>query len=406
MADAALGHSARRASILSGSARIAVGVDVLVAVLLLVGLLLVDRMSGVVTHVGVPAHAVRIVGYVVACGAIPCRRRCPWSALAAATMATVVALALGGPDPTTLCVVITAYSAAAAPAAPTVGWWGPPALIGVAVAGALIIGQAANWLRSFFPWAAIACVGWFAGLAARERRSRLAAAEEQRAEQDRQRAADLRQAAMDERLVIARELHDVVAHAMSVIAVRAGVARVVMDDDPVEVKEALGIIETTTRRALQEMRLLVGVLRRDGDIDAELVPAPGLADLDVLVEQIKRAEVDVSVQVRGVPRPLPAGVDLSAYRIAQEALTNVVRHAGPTAAVLTIDYRPEELTVEVIDAGPGVAGPPLRERRTDSGHGLIGMAERVALFGGQLDAAPSGPGFRLRALLRTDQEHT
>jgi len=378
-------------------------IDGLMATVLLVVLLGVDQ-SFVVTHVGTFAHVVRIVGLVGACAAIPARRRYPWPALGAATVAVVVALSLGGPPPAALCIAIIAYTAATTSS--VASWWAPPVLTGLVVAVAVAIGQVQSWLTSSFMWAAVVGVGWFVGLATRERRSRLAAAAERRAEQDRQRAAELRQAALDERLVIARELHDVVAHAMSVIAVRAGVARVVMDRDPVEVKETLGIIETTTRRALQEMRLLVGVLRRDGDLDADLVPAPGIDDLDPLIDQIRRAGVDVSLHVHGTPRPLPAGVDLSAYRIAQEALTNIVRHAGPTTAVLTIDYQPGELTIDVTDAGPAATGPPHREHRNEPRHGLIGMAERVALFNGHLEAAPQGPGFRIHALLRTDQEHS
>ncbi len=132
----------------------------------------------------------------------------------------------------------------------------------------------------------------------------------------------------DERTKIARELHDIVAHAMSVIAVRSGVARMVIDTDPAEVREALSIIENTTRRSLQEMRLLVGVLRNTDDADSELKPAPGLCDLDQLVADMAAAGVLVEVDIVGTVRALTPVADLSAYRIVQEALTNVVRHAG------------------------------------------------------------------------------
>ncbi len=401
MVSAAQGSSTRRvAGRVFRFPPATVRLDAVVAALIFAGLLAIDE-SSVVTHVATFAHAVRIAGLVGACTAIPCRRRYPRSALAVATLGAVLASGLGGPPQAAVCAAITGYTAATTI---TNRWRSPPVVIGVCVAAGVAIGQIPTWVPASIAAAAVVCVGWFIGQATRERRSRLAAAAEQRAEQDRQRAADLRQASMDERLVIARELHDVVAHAMSVIAVRAGVARMVMDHDSAEVKEALGIIETTTRRALQEMRLLVGVLRRDGDLDPQLVPAPGLADLNTLIEQIRRAGIDVTLHIRGTPRPLPAGVDLSAYRIAQEALTNVVRHAGTTTAALTLHYHPDELTVEVTDTGPAPTRTPTRRRhRTDPGHGLIGMAERAALFGGHLDAAPADRGFRVHAILRTDQ---
>jgi signal transduction histidine kinase len=146
-----------------------------------------------------------------------------------------------------------------------------------------------------------------------------------------ERAEQVRRALADERAQIARELHDIVAHAMSVIAVRSGVARMVIDTDPQQAREALAIIETTTRRSLHEMRLLVNVLRDTGDHDAELSPVPGLGDLDRLVAATAAAGVAVEVTIDGTAYGLSPAADLSAYRIVQEALTNVARHAGPPA---------------------------------------------------------------------------
>ena len=164
------------------------------------------------------------------------------------------------------------------------------------------------------------------------------------AERERQREERARRATTDERLRIARELHDVVAHAMSIIAVRSGVARMALDTRPQEAREALGIIEDTSRQALQELRTLVGVLRgtETDTTPAQREPAPGLADLEQLVTQIGDGGVSVDVHVEGEPRRLPPGVDLSAYRIVQEALTNVVRHAAPATAELTLRYLPAE----------------------------------------------------------------
>jgi signal transduction histidine kinase len=205
---------------------------------------------------------------------------------------------------------------------------------------------------------------------------------------------------------IARELHDVVAHAMSIIAVRSGVARMALDTRPEEAREALGIIEDTSRQALQGLRLLVGVLRRfePEGAPAELQPAPGLTDLPELVTQITQGGVTVDVQVEGDPRRLLPGVDLCAYRIIPEVLTNVVRHAGPAAATLTLRYLRDEVVVEVTDDGllRGRALSPA-PASDGGGHGLVGMSERVAVYGGQLVAGPTPCGFRILARIPTDE---
>jgi signal transduction histidine kinase len=215
-------------------------------------------------------------------------------------------------------------------------------------------------------------------------------------------AEQVSRALAGERAQIARDLHDIVAHAMSVIAVRSGVARMVIDSDPEQARDALAIIEITTRRALHEMRLLVGMLRDPGDQPAELSPVPGLADLDRLLADTAVAGVSAELDVEGKVRPLPPAADLSAYRIVQEALTNVVRHAGPTHARVRIGYLPAELSIEVTDDGPrGQAPRPIA--RAGGGHGLIGMRERAALFGGKLEAGPYAGGFRVRASLPLEE---
>jgi signal transduction histidine kinase len=193
---------------------------------------------------------------------------------------------------------------------------------------------------------------------------------------------------------------------MSVIAVRSGVARLVLDTQPAEARESLSIVETTSRRALQEMRHLVGVLRQPDDVGPELAPAPGLAELPRLVEQIGQAGVTVDVEVTGDTRRLPPGVDVSAYRIVQEALTNVVSHAGPGRARCWIRYHPGDVELEVVDSGGSDLRPaPAAGTGPDgngSGHGLVGMQERVNLYGGTLSAGPYGCGFRVLARLPTD----
>ena len=230
---------------------------------------------------------------------------------------------------------------------------------------------------------------------------------ERAAGRDREREQEARRAGAEERIRIARELHDVVAHALSIIAVRSGVARQVADARPEEAQEALAVIDETSRLALHELRLLVGVLR-DADPDADSsdrVPAPGRADLPDLVTHIAQAGVAVDVHVDGRPRHLGPSVELSAYRIVQEALTNVVRHAGPATAELTLRYCPSELVIEVIDDSRSWPDPGLpKPAANGAGHGIVGMRERVALYGGTLVAAPTTTGFRVLARIPTGDD--
>jgi signal transduction histidine kinase len=231
-------------------------------------------------------------------------------------------------------------------------------------------------------------------------------------------------AVTEERLRIARELHDVVAHSMSVIAVQAGYGQYVIDSRPADARSALGAIQVTSREALDEMRRMLGALRqadeRDGPADLEAVPmcpAPGLADLDRLLSRTASAGVRVDVTRCGQPRELPASIDMSAYRIIQEALTNVVKHARTSSCQVLIGYGHEELILEVMDNGAGVpelasvgasadaagAAMPGWSATEDApfgtgGHGIIGMRERVSLLGGEFSAGPRpGYGFQVSA---------
>jgi signal transduction histidine kinase len=240
---------------------------------------------------------------------------------------------------------------------------------------------------------------WLLGHFAHNYRAYAARLEERTAELERAREELARRAVTEERLRLARELHDVVAHAMSVIAVQSGVGAHVADSRPEEVGKALAAIEVTSRDALTELRRLLGVLRQDGESQASLAPVPGLANLEGLLAEVAKAGLTVGLRVEGTPAPLPAGLDLSAYRIVQEALTNVVKHAGPATAQVTIRCRDHEVAVEVTDDGRGV-GAVAGDGRRGTGHGLIGMAERVAAFGGDWEVGPrpSG-GFRVAARL-------
>jgi signal transduction histidine kinase len=186
-----------------------------------------------------------------------------------------------------------------------------------------------------------------------------------------------------ERMRIARELHDIVAHSMSVITVQAAYGHLVIDDQPAEARASLAAIEAAGRQTLTEMRRLLGVLRSEQDAPAALGPAPGLDQLAQLIEHTGRAGVEVRLSVTGDPVDLPAGVELSAYRIVQEALTNVVKHAATKTADALVDYRPTELAIRVTDHGSGCP-----DGTAGAGHGLIGIRERVALYGGSLRAGP------------------
>jgi signal transduction histidine kinase len=236
--------------------------------------------------------------------------------------------------------------------------------------------------------------GWVLGVVLAARRSYAHALEEKTAALEAARQELARRAVVEERTRIARDLHDILAHAMSVITVQAGVGAHLMDRDPGQAAGALRVIEETGRGALQEMRRLLGALRAD-DLPTE--PQPGLASLDLLATQTTAAGVPVELRIEGPARPLPAGLEVSAYRVAQEALTNTIKHAPGGRARLTVRYRPRTVEVEVVDSG-GEADPS----PSDGGHGLRGMHERVALYGGVLEAGPCAGGFRVIASFPTD----
>jgi signal transduction histidine kinase len=207
-------------------------------------------------------------------------------------------------------------------------------------------------------------------------------------------AEEARRRASDERLAIARDLHDVVAHNISVINVQANTALHLMDRQPERARQALTAIHEVSRQALGELRSVLGVLRADG-AEAPLVPSPGLDRLDDLAAHTRAAGIAVRVEQQGVPRPVPAGVDAAAYRIVQEALTNTVRHSGGREATVRLHYDPDALTIEVNDDGRAVPLPR-------SGNGVAGMTERARALGGTLDAGPRpGGGFRVLARLPT-----
>ena len=236
-------------------------------------------------------------------------------------------------------------------------------------------------------------IAWLAGFALRERAAQAEAAEERAARAEREREAAARIAVAEERARIARELHDIVAHAVSVMVLQVGAVRHKLPDSLDEDRDALRSVEQAGRSALAEMRRLLGAMRRDGD-DLELAPQPGLDSLEPLLEEVGRAGLPVRLHVEGERVPLPRAIDLSAYRIVQEGLTNALKHARASQADVTLRYGSDELQIEVRDDGDGSA------TNDGLGHGLVGVRERVKIYGGEMSAGaePTG-GFVLSTRL-------
>jgi signal transduction histidine kinase len=255
--------------------------------------------------------------------------------------------------------------------------------IGVITAALWLLGTAMSGdsdLNDYYPAVVLASLAGALGVLARTL--------------ERQRQEEAVRAVAEERARLARELHDVVAHAVSMVVVQAE-AGAAAGGPPGRVEEAFDAIADTGRTALAELRRLLGVLRSSGEA-ASRQPQPGVAQLEPLVESVRRAGLPVDVRIEGNGRPLPPGVDLSAYRIVQEALTNSVKHAGPARACVLLRYGERELELEVVDDGRG----PRPHGTPAGGHGLAGMRERTALLGGELDVGPApGGGFAVRARL-------
>lgn len=274
------------------------------------------------------------------------------------------------------------------------------AIVAAALGGALFVGAdlvdlltGGASLEDTVPAWFMLAAAYGVGLALRGQRVQSTLLTQRADRLERERVQKERQAVAEERARIARELHDIVAHAISVIVVQAQAAQRVLEGEQASAREALGSIETTGRQALVEMRRLLGVLRAE-DRELALEPHPRLADLEVLTERVRQAGLSVELRVEGEPAPLPPGVDLSGYRIVQEALTNALRHAMPASARVTVRYRPAEVELEITDDGHGDAAA------REGGHGLVGMSERAALVGGAVESeSQDGHGYTVRARL-------
>ncbi|MEU6739103.1 sensor histidine kinase [Streptosporangium sandarakinum] len=250
--------------------------------------------------------------------------------------------------------------------------------------------------RSFASSSVFVVAIWITGIYTNTRRRYLEGLEERAERAERERDQQARLATAAERARIARELHDVVAHNVSVMIVQAdGAGYALSGGDPDTAREAMRTISATGRRALAEMRRMVGVLRAD-DSAEEYTPQPGLSQIDDLVTRVRSSGLPVDLRVTGVRQALPEGEELTVYRIVQEALTNTLKHGGPgTRATVEMEYGVRELLLRVTDDGRGAAAP-----RSPDGHGLVGMRERAAVFGGSVDACPRpGGGFQVTARL-------
>ena len=371
---------------------------------------------------GIPRWAAALV---IAAGVLPAafRRLWPRSVLALVVLSAAVATAISTSPGPVLAVAFVIYLIPLRRPRREALWLLAATLLAVGAGMAVFLGgphvtplpgAAAGLLLASWPLVAIA---WLIGYAAEQQRSHAAAQREQAERRAREQLTEARRARSEERLQIARELHDVVAHTMSLIAVQAGVANYVASTRPDEAARALASIEETSRGALGEMRALLGMLRADESAAApvapvaavSLVPTPGLADLDGLVKRTAEAGVRVTLDVCGERPPLSAGLELAAYRVIQEAITNVIRHAATDSCQVTVTYQREMLLLAVTDSGTGhgaanhgAANHGAANRggngRGGDGHGIAGMRERVQMYGGELQAAPlPGRGFRVTA---------
>jgi signal transduction histidine kinase len=380
--------------------RLAWGLDLLLAAALTGAALYEIWVAPFTPDIGIPGPRLENTVIFVLVGlALVLRRQAPIATLSVVVVAALTQREIFGPQSVNqfpiesfLALLVAFYSAAAYAELRR-------AAIGSALAGAAIIATDLPYLIAGNPrqdtvpsWVFMSTV-WLAGWAFRKQRTKSARLEDRAAILEREREERARVAVAEERARIARELHDVVAHSVSVIVVQAQAAQRLIEEEQPDARRALDSIETSGRQALVELRRMLGILRRTGEEPA-LNPQPGLRQLHALVEQFRESGLPVELSIEGEARPLPPGVDLSAYRIVQEALTNTLKHAGPARARVAVLYRDDEIELELIDDGTGTG------QGGGSGHGLIGMRERVALYGGVFECGKrESGGYFVRARL-------
>ncbi|MER7460785.1 sensor histidine kinase [Micromonospora sp. NPDC126480] len=373
-------------------------VDALLAALLfVVSLLPVDPPGGPPRD---PLTPGAVLLALVGCAALVLRRRYPLPVLALTTVAAAASLLVEqARGPFVLTVALAAYTVATRTDRRTAAAAGTGSALTLGAAAVATLGV--SWADP----AVVVLLLWFgvavaAGDAVRSRRAYVAVLEERARRAEQTREEEARRRVAEERLRIARELHDVVAHHIALINVQAGVAGHVLRDRPDAAEEALGHVRSASRSVLDELSTLLGVLRRDEETDSSIEPAPSLNRLEALVEGFATGQ-PVRWSLTGQPRPLPAAVDVAAYRIIQESLTNAHKHAPRAAVAVRLRYDADGVTVEVSDDGAGVAptGPG------GGGLGLLGMRERAEAVGGSFSAGPRPDGgFLVRAALPAPEE--
>lgn len=331
------------------------------------------------------------------------RRRAPKTVLAVTGTVSLVECVTGDPRaPVAMSAVIALFTVAATTDRSTT-WRLGLLTMTVLTAAAMLAGPLPWYAQENLGVLAWTGIGATAGDAVRSRRAVVQAIRDRAERAERTREEEARRRVAEERLRIARDLHDVVAHHIALVNVQAGVAAHVMDKRPDQAKEALAHVRQASRSALDELRATVGLLRQSGDPEAPTEPAPGLSRLEELADTFRSAGLPVSVARADQGTELPAAVDLAAYRIVQEALTNVRKHAGPDAeAEVSVVRVGPNIEVTVLDDGPGTPGTPGAGHASEDGggHGLLGMRERVTALGGTLTTGPRyGGGFRVHAIL-------
>jgi len=342
-------------------------------------------------------NALSLTLMVLGAAALVFRRRAPMTVLAVTTGLSLVELVTGEPRaPVAMSAVVALFTVAASTDRPTT--WRVGLLTMTALTGAAMLAGPLPWYAQenlgLFAWTGMAAA---AGDAVRSRRAFVHAIKERAERAERTREEEARRRVAEERLRIARDLHDVVAHHIALVNVQAGVAAHVMDKRPDQAKEALAHVREASRSALNELRATVGLLRQSGDPEAPTEPAPGLARLDELADTFRNAGLPVEVARADHGTALPAAVDLAAYRVIQEALTNAQKHAGAGAkAEVSVVRVGPNVEVTVLDNGAGHDDAP----EDGGGHGLLGMRERVTAIGGTCTTGPRyGGGFRVHAIL-------
>jgi signal transduction histidine kinase len=366
-------------------------------------LTVVSVTSAVVSqkHTGRPFPVLEVVLVPFTTAPIALRRYRPLAVLATTTSAGVLILILTSQAQFPVGVLVALYTVASRCERPVsiraAKWVALPISVGVAVSNGGHVGRA-------IPELAVFAIAWVLGDNIRTRRAYLAELEARAARLEREREEKAERAVIDERARIARELHDVIAHNVSVMVVQASAGEELFDTDPGRARESLAAVASTGRAALTELRRLLGVIRAEEEgVEAPAyAPQPGIEYVDELVRQVRQAGLAVELSVLGEPRELPEGVGLCAYRIVQEALTNTLKHAHASHAEVSVRYVDDALELQVLDDGHGV--PPTAGAE-NGGHGLIGMRERVALFNGELTAQPrsAAGGYEVRARLPLEE---